>query len=106
MVVAILSSTIGCIHFLIRPHLFTFGFFYLTLRACRKQHQDGGWSVFLVSLYTLVLANLHGGFLSLPVIVATAGLGHATIRSLGSPPVGATWSSSAWLSWHRACRPW
>jgi hypothetical protein len=77
VVVAVLSSTIGCIHFLIRPHLFTFGFVYLTLRACRKQHQDGGWRVFLVPLYTLVLANLHGGFLSLPLIVATAGLGHA-----------------------------
>jgi hypothetical protein len=77
IVVAILSAAIGCIHFLIRPHLFTFGFVYLTLRACQKQHRDGGWSVFLVPLYTLVLANLHGGFLCLPVIVATAGFGHA-----------------------------
>ena len=27
--------------------------------------------------YTAVLANLHGGFVALPVIVATAALGHA-----------------------------
>jgi len=77
MLVAVLSSSIGCIHFLVRPHLFTFGFVYLTIRACWKQHRDGGWRVFLVPVYTLVLANLHGGFLALPVIVATAALGHA-----------------------------
>ena len=33
--------------------------------------------ILVVPLYTLVLANLHGGFLSLPLIVATATLGHA-----------------------------
>jgi hypothetical protein len=77
MVVAILSAAMGCIHFLVRPHLFTFGFVFLALRACRKQHREGGWSVFLVPVYTTVLANLHGGFLALPLILATAGVGHA-----------------------------
>ena len=52
-------------------------FFYLTLRACQKQHERGGWGVFLVPLYTAILANLHGGFVALPMIVATAGVGHA-----------------------------
>ncbi len=77
VVVAILTVAIGSIHFLIRPHLFTFAFCYLTLRACQKQHERGGWGIFLVPLHTAILANLHGGFLALPVIVATAGLGHA-----------------------------
>lgn len=30
-----------------------------------------------VAIYTAFLANLHGGFVALPLIVATAGLGHA-----------------------------
>jgi hypothetical protein len=85
VVVAVLAAAIGSIHFLIRPHLFTFAFFYLTLRACQKQHERGGWGIVLVPLYTAILANLHGGFLALPVTVATAGLGHA-ISGAGDAP--------------------
>jgi hypothetical protein len=74
---ALLAAGIGSIHFLIRPHLLTYGFVYLTLRACQRQHERGGRSVFLVPVYTAVLANLHGGFVALPVIAATAAVGHA-----------------------------
>jgi hypothetical protein len=77
VVVAILTVAIGAIHFLIRPHLFTFAFVYLALRACQRQHKAGGWAVAPIPIYTALLANLHGGFVALPVIVATAGLGHA-----------------------------
>ncbi len=77
VVVTVLVVSIGCIHFLIRPHLFTFLFVYLALRSCQRQHKEGGWSVLLVPIYTAILANLHGGFVALPVIVATAALGHA-----------------------------
>jgi hypothetical protein len=77
IVAAVLAMAIGSIHFLARPHLFTFGFAYLTFRACQRQHERGGWMVLLVPLYTAVLANLHGGFVVLPLIAATAGLGHA-----------------------------
>jgi hypothetical protein len=77
VVVALIAMGIGEIHFLIRPHLFTFAFVYLTLRACQKQHRDGGWAVTPVPFFTAVLANLHGGFVALPVIVATAAVGHA-----------------------------
>jgi len=77
VVVTALVVAIGAIHFLIRPHLFTFLFVYLTLRSCQRQHKEGGWSVFFVPIYTALLANLHGGFVALPMIVATAALGHA-----------------------------
>ena len=77
VVASLIAVGISAIHFLIRPHLFTFAFVYLTLRACQKQHKEGGWAVALVPIYTALLANLHGGFVALPVIVATAALGHA-----------------------------
>jgi hypothetical protein len=77
VVVTALVVAIGAIHFLIRPHLFTFLFVYLALRSCQRQHKEGGWSIWLVPIYTAILANLHGGFVALPVIVATAALGHA-----------------------------
>ena len=77
VVVALLMAAIGCIHFLIRPHIFTLAFLYLTLRVCQQQHERGGLSVAWVPVFTAILANLHGGFLALPAIVATAGVGHA-----------------------------
>ncbi len=77
VVVSVFAVCIGAIHFLIRPHLFTFMFVYLAMRACQAQHRAGGWAVLRVAFYTAVLANLHGGFVALPLIVATAGLGHA-----------------------------
>jgi hypothetical protein len=76
-VVCIFAVCIGAIHFLLRPHLFTFAFVYLATRASQAQHQKGGWAVLKVVIYTSMLANFHGGFVALPVIVATAGLGHA-----------------------------
>jgi hypothetical protein len=75
--VTALVVAIGAIHFLIRPHLFTFLFVYLTLRSCQRQHREGGWSVLAVPIYTALLANLHGGFVALPMIVVTAAAGHA-----------------------------
>jgi hypothetical protein len=77
IVVSLIAAAIGGIHFLIRPHLFTFSFAFLTFRACQKQHQNGGWGILVVPIYTAILANLHGGFVALPVITATAALGHA-----------------------------
>ncbi len=77
VVVALLTESIGCIHFLIRPHICTLAFVYLTLRVCQKQHERGGLSIAWAPIFTAILANLHGGFLALPAIVATAAVGHA-----------------------------
>jgi hypothetical protein len=76
-IVSVFAVCVGAIHFLLRPHLFTFAFVYLALRACQAQHQRDGWAVLKVAIYTMILANVHGGFVALPLIVATAGLGHA-----------------------------
>jgi len=77
VIVALLMEAIGCIHFLIRPHIFTLAFVYLTLRVCQKQHERSGLSVAWAPIFTAILANLHGGFVALPAIVATAAVGHA-----------------------------
>jgi hypothetical protein len=84
VVVTLLTAAIGCIHFLIRPHLFTLGFFLVTLRICQKQHERGGWVIAWVPVLTALLANLHGGFLALPFIVLTAGFGHLVSGPLDS----------------------
>jgi hypothetical protein len=77
LVVAVVATGVGAIHFLVRPHLFTLGFVFLLLRHCQRQHERGGWSIAWAPLITALWANLHGGFLAAPVVVATAAAGHA-----------------------------
>jgi hypothetical protein len=76
-VVTVLVAGIGAIHFLVRPHLLTIAFVWWTLRACREQHERGGWAVAAVPILMVVWANVHGGFLAGPLIVLTAAFGHA-----------------------------
>lgn len=77
LAVALLAAGVGAIHFLVRPHLFTLGFFLITARFCQKQHERGGRIVFLAPLVMIVWANVHGGFLAGPVIVFTAAAAHS-----------------------------
>ena len=75
--VTLFAAWVGTIHFLIRPHLFTFGFFYWTLRSCQMQHKRGGWAIASLPLVMVLWANVHGGFLAGLVIVGTAAVAHA-----------------------------
>jgi hypothetical protein len=75
--VAVLAAGIGAIHFLARPHLLTFAFVFATLRLCRAYHASGDRAFWAVPALMVLWANVHGGFLAGPVIVATAALGHA-----------------------------
>lgn len=74
---SMLAVGVGANHFLVRPHLFTLVFFWATLRLCQLQHERGGrWLAWTVPL-TALWANLHGGFLAGPLVVLSAGVGHA-----------------------------
>jgi hypothetical protein len=77
LLVTLVVAGVGAIHFLIRPHLFTLAFFVLTQQICRAQHERGGWRVLSAVPLVAVWANLHGGFLSGPIIVFSAGFAHA-----------------------------
>ena len=77
LMVAMLAAGVGSIHFLVRPHLVTLGLVLATLRLCQRQHEAGGWRIWVVPLFMPVWANMHGGFLAGPLIVFTAGFGHA-----------------------------
>ena len=78
----ILAVMVGALHFLVRPHLVTIAFVLVTSRLCQKQHERGGWPIFWVPVLVAVWANLHGGFLAAPLIVITAGFGHAISGTL------------------------
>jgi len=107
VLVTILATGVGSVHFLVRPHLFTLGFVLLTLRICQTQHERGGWAIVAMAPLMVVWANLHGRFLAGPLIVLTAALGHAFTgpldnerrRNLGKfyhrPPGGESWADVA-----------
>ena len=80
VLIAILASGIGAVHFLVPPaRLFTFAFFLWTLpaRSPAPSTSRGGWAIGIVPVLMIVWANVHGGFLAGPVVVLTALLGHA-----------------------------
>lgn len=73
----VLAMGVGAPHFLVRPHLLTLAFVLWTLRICRAYHHRGGRMIWSLPALMVIWANVHGGFLAGPLIVATAGLGHA-----------------------------
>jgi hypothetical protein len=77
MVVAVLAASISGGHFLVRPHLVTMAFVGWMLSVCRRYHEGRSGAIWLVPPGMMLWANLHGGFLAGPLIVATGGLGHA-----------------------------
>jgi hypothetical protein len=83
VIVAVLATGVGAVHFLVRPHLFTLGLVLWTLRACQRQHERGGWAIAIVPPLMIVWANVHGGFLAGPVIVLSAAIGHALAGPVG-----------------------
>jgi hypothetical protein len=78
----ILAAGVGSVHFLVRPHLVTFGMVAWTFHVCRQHHQQGGRLIWSLPPLMVVWANCHGGFLAGPIIVATAMVGHF----LSGPP--------------------
>ena len=83
-VVAILAAGVGSIHFLVRPHLFTFAFVLWTLAACRAYHDRASRWIWTVPPLTILWANLHGGFLAGPIVVASA-IGGEAISGVWDP---------------------
>jgi hypothetical protein len=85
VLVVILAAGVGSVHFLVRPHLVTMAMVLMTLRACQSQHERGGWSIAIIPPLMAIWANVHGGFLAGPLIVLTAGVGHAISGPLDGP---------------------
>src|SRR4029077_1112509 len=77
VMVTVLATGVGAVHFLVRPHLITLGLVLWTLRACQRQHERGGWAIAVVPIIMIIWANVHGGFLAGPLIVLAAAIGHA-----------------------------
>jgi hypothetical protein len=78
--VAIIAASAGSIHFLTRPHMFTFYGVFACLVIGRRFHDRGGRCLWILPPLVALWANLHGGFVAGPLIVLTWALGEALAR--------------------------
>jgi hypothetical protein len=72
----LVAAAVGSIHWLARPHVFTFLFLVLLLIALERHRRHGRWwALLVVPPLMLVWANTHGAFIAGLVLVALYGLG-------------------------------
>jgi len=75
---SVLAAGVGAIHWHARPHLFTILGVVILLSACRRYRETGNRSFFLVVPFVMIpWANLHGGFLAGPFVIACSAVGQA-----------------------------
>ena len=87
VVVVLMLMSVGL--WTIRPHLFTYLFFLLTLLLVDAAERKSKWAFWALPAVMLVWANTHGGFLAGLGIVGVWAVAHLVLAGL-SPPVKET----------------
>ncbi|MCC6857558.1 MAG: hypothetical protein IT158_03300 [Bryobacterales bacterium] len=80
LLLTLMAASAGAVHFLARPHVFTFLLLPVSLWLLERDEQSPGPAVWLLIPLTVLWVNLHGGFLALPVCLAV-GAGAAAARA-------------------------
>ena len=65
------------IHYLARPHLFTYFFLALSVVLLYRDRKKPGWQVWLLLPLTVLWVNLHAGVIALPLSLAILTAGYA-----------------------------
>jgi hypothetical protein len=78
--IAIVAASIAAVHFLTRPHLFTFAGILWVLATTRAYHMRGSRWIWAAPVVVGLWANLHGRFVAGPIVLVTA----TAIEVLGS----------------------
>ncbi len=89
-----LVVAIGSIHFLIRPHLFTYIFVFWTLRACRDYHLREDWRIWTIPA-VVALGEPAWGFSRRSADVGGSRAGRGGLGVVGRGSQGARWGFSA-----------
>jgi hypothetical protein len=95
--VAMVALGLAAPHLHARPHVATMVLAWAVLRLLRAHHRDGGRAVWVVPGLVAVWANLHGGFLAGPILVACALAGERLSRP-GDPRRARTFAAVLVLS--------
>lgn len=88
------AAGFGGVHFLTRPHLFTFAGVAACLALCRAYVARGSRWVCALPVVVALWANLHGGFVAGPFVIAVA----AAAAVIDAPRDRLRWRRAAFLA--------
>jgi hypothetical protein len=80
LTLTLMAASAAAVHFLARPHIFTFLLLPVSLWLLERDERTPGRAVWLLIPLTALWVNLHGGFLALPACLAVAA-GAAGLRA-------------------------
>jgi hypothetical protein len=83
LVVAILANGASSVHFLARPHVFTFVLLALSMWLLARDRVRPDRAVWLLAPLTVIWVNLHGGFLALIACLGLTAAGYGMQWLLG-----------------------
>jgi hypothetical protein len=85
---ALLANGASSVHFLARPHAFTFLFLAASLWLLARDRRQPGRAIWLLAPITVFWVNMHGGFLALIACLGLMSAGYALEWFLGGDSDG------------------
>lgn len=82
-VLVMAASQAAANHMLARPHLITWALLALSVGLCLRDREARGRLIWTLAPLSILWANLHGGFLTLPVYLGATSAGLAAESMLG-----------------------
>ena len=86
LLVALVAGSASTIHWLARPHLFTWLLLLVSLWLLESERRGPGGRVWLLAPLAALWANLHGGFALLPGVLSIYAAGSTLETLLGPRP--------------------
>jgi hypothetical protein len=83
------------VHWLARPHMFTWGFFLATLWMLESDARRPSWRVYLLVPLVVLWTNIHGGFVAGLITIGIYGVGR-TIEQLWEA-YQVSWPQRGWV---------
>jgi len=81
-----LTCSVSTIHWLARPHMFTWGFFLTTIWMLEADRRRSSWRVWLLVPLAAIWVNTHGGFVAQLITIGIFAVGVGVEQYLRADP--------------------
>ena len=88
------SSSASMIHWLARPHMFTWGFLIVTAWLLEADRRKPGRKVYFLVPLVVIWTNVHGGFVALLAAIVVYAVGVALARAWAAHADGTGWGGA------------
>ena len=95
VVALMVINAASSVHWLARPHMFTWGFFLATLWILEADQRQTSWRVYLLVPLVALWTNIHGGFVAALVTIGVYAVGR-TIEQVWEA-YRTSWPRRGWL---------